>query len=246
LESGEGRAVWRALYARQRQVVEAHGARSYVHALDRMREVLSGEDVPHLGDLSAWMHAETDWQLVPITDAIPAEEEWTLLARRMVPVPLTLRQRGDLDFVSHRDLFQQVFGLLPHLLRPDFADFLQRLGQIASVTRTDPRANERLQRFGRHAVDNTLVAAFDAFRQAAAPRLFGVRMLSNYRETRCALQRLQEAAALDVHAAFEEPVHSAGEPAKLWVVESWSEVSRDLDCWFKDWQSSQPPNRERS
>ena len=96
LESGEGRAVWRALYARQRQVVEAHGARSYVHALDRMREVLSGEDVPHLGDLSAWMHAETDWQLVPITDAIPAEEEWTLLARRMVPVPLTLRQRGGL------------------------------------------------------------------------------------------------------------------------------------------------------
>lgn len=246
LESGEGRAVWRALYARQRHVLEAHAARSFLNALDRMKEVLNGEDVPHLGGLSAWLHAETGWRLVPISGAIPREEEWALLANRMVPVPLTLRQRGDLDSAPLRDAFEQVFGLLPHLLRPDFADFLQRLGQIAHATHTDPRANECLQRLEHMAVDNALVAAFDAFRRASAPRLFGVRMVSNYRETSWALQRLHEAAALDVRAVLEGPVHVVGGPATLWVVESWSEVGRDLDRWFKDWQSSQPPNREPS
>ena len=97
----------------------------------------SSKRCPHLGDprqiprfdaLSEALHEATRWQIVAVPGLIPEEAFFALLAQRKFPVTGWLRSPEEFDYVVEPDVFHDLFGHVPLLFDPMFADYMQAYG----------------------------------------------------------------------------------------------------------------------
>lgn len=126
----EDRVVWKSLHARQMKVLERWACSDYMKGMWVLG--LHGDEFPDVTQLSTRLQAATSWELVAQHEPIDPLKFFSSLACRRFPVRSTLignglAPRGDVS----TDLFHHLFGRVPMLVQPVFADYLQLLGQAA-------------------------------------------------------------------------------------------------------------------
>ncbi len=120
-------AVWDVLYARQRALMEGRGDAALIeglHALD-----LGRGGIPDFRLLSEELRARTGWSVVAVPGLVPDEVFFRHLANRRVPAGQFIRRRDQLDYLQEPDIFHDVFGHVPLLTNPVFADYMQAYGE---------------------------------------------------------------------------------------------------------------------
>jgi len=117
-------ATWRELYRRQMALFPRHAARAYREGLAQLDCALG---VPDLATASARLH-ETGWTLVAVPGLIPEEAFFSLLASRKFPVTDWIRTPEEFDYVVEPDIFHDLFGHVPLLFNPTFANYMQAYG----------------------------------------------------------------------------------------------------------------------
>ena len=70
----------------------------------------------------------TGWQIVCVPGLIPEEAFFALLAARKFPVTDWIRKPEEFDYVVEPDVFHDLFGHVPLLFNPVFADYMQAYG----------------------------------------------------------------------------------------------------------------------
>ena len=70
----------------------------------------------------------TGWQIVCVPGLIPEEAFFALLAARKFPVTDWIRKPEEFDYVVEPDVFHDLFGHVPLLFDPIFADYMQAYG----------------------------------------------------------------------------------------------------------------------
>jgi monomeric phenylalanine-4-hydroxylase len=70
----------------------------------------------------------TGWQIVAVPGLIPEEAFFALLAQRRFPVTDWIRKPEEFDYVVEPDVFHDLFGHVPLLFVPAFADYMQAYG----------------------------------------------------------------------------------------------------------------------
>jgi phenylalanine-4-hydroxylase len=73
--------------------------------------------------------AATGWEVVAVEGLLPDEVFFDHLANRRFPVSWWIRKPDQLDYLSEPDLFHDLFGHVPLLLNPVFADYMQAYGR---------------------------------------------------------------------------------------------------------------------
>ena len=71
----------------------------------------------------------TGWEVVAVPGLIPEEAFFKLLASRRFPVTGWLRRPEEFDYVVEPDVFHDLYGHVPLLFNPVFADYMQAYGQ---------------------------------------------------------------------------------------------------------------------
>ena len=71
----------------------------------------------------------TGWRIVAVPGLIPDESFFNHLAHRRFPATTWIRRRDQLDYLQEPDAFHDVFGHVPMLLNPVFADYMQAYGK---------------------------------------------------------------------------------------------------------------------
>jgi phenylalanine-4-hydroxylase len=66
---------------------------------------------------------------VVVPGLIPEEAFFSLLAQRRFPVTHWIRREDEFDYVVEPDVFHDLFGHVPLLFNPVFADYMQAYGQ---------------------------------------------------------------------------------------------------------------------
>ena len=84
--------------------------------------------IPALSDLSATLERETGWRVSRIPGLLHERDFFTLLSERRFPSTDYIRGTDELDYTPAPDLFHDIFGHMPMLTEPDFADFYQLFG----------------------------------------------------------------------------------------------------------------------
>ena len=74
------------------------------------------------------MRAATGWELVGVEGLLPELVFFDHLANRRFPVTWWIRKPEQMDYLSEPDLFHDLFGHVPLLMDPVFADYLQCFG----------------------------------------------------------------------------------------------------------------------
>ncbi|QWT19449.1 phenylalanine 4-monooxygenase [Bacillus sp. NP157] len=119
--------VWDTLYRRQKALLPAYACKEFLEGVERFGFGEGG--IPRFDDLNAVLGKATGWQIVAVEGLLPDEVFFDHLANRRFPVSWWIRRPDQLDYLSEPDLFHDLFGHVPLLLNPVFADYMQAYGK---------------------------------------------------------------------------------------------------------------------
>ena len=125
--TSEQDTIWDELFARQMQILPGRAATSFMQGLERLD--LGRGGVPEFGKLSEELGALTGWSVVPVPMLIPDHVFFWHLANRRFPAGNFIRTRETFDYIQEPDVFHDVFGHVPMLADPVYADYMQEYGR---------------------------------------------------------------------------------------------------------------------
>jgi phenylalanine-4-hydroxylase len=125
--SDEQHAVWRLLFERQQKLLAGRACREYVDGLGALGVAAGG--IPDFRRLSDILDRATGWRIVAVPGLVPDAVFFAHLARRRFPSTCFIRRRDQLDYLQEPDVFHDVFGHVPLLMNPVFADYMQAYGE---------------------------------------------------------------------------------------------------------------------
>ncbi len=124
--SREDHATWAALFERQQEILVGRAAREF---LDNQRKFgMTPDAIPKFDELNRVLKRATGWELVGVEGLLPELTFFEHLANRRFPVTWWIRRPDQIDYISEPDLFHDLFGHVPLLLNPAFADYMQAYG----------------------------------------------------------------------------------------------------------------------
>ncbi len=176
--SREEHHVWDTLFARQAKLLPGRASDAYLRGLDVLK--LSKPGIPDFEELSERLMKLTGWQVVAVPGLVPDDVFFDHMANRRFVAGNFIRRADQLDYLQEPDVFHDVFGHVPMLADPVFADYLAAYG------RGGQRAQglDALKYLGRlywYTVEFGLVAEPEGL------RLYGAGIVSSFAESRFAL-----------------------------------------------------------
>lgn len=125
--SATDHAVWAQLFRRQREILPGRACREFLENAERIG--LGADAIPKFDDLNAVLRRATGWELVGVEGLLPDHVFFDHLAHRRFPVTWWIRKPEQLDYIAEPDLFHDLFGHVPLLMNPVFADYMQAYGR---------------------------------------------------------------------------------------------------------------------
>ena len=176
--TAEDHATWDTLFARQSAMLPGRASQAFLRGIDVLK--LSKPGIPDFKELSERLTAATGWRVVAVPGLIPDEVFFDCLADRIFVAGNFIRRPDQLDYLQEPDIFHDVFGHVPMLADPVFADYMvaygkggQRAGSLGTL--------ERLARLYWYTVEFGLV------HEAGALRIYGSGIVSSHGESIFAL-----------------------------------------------------------
>ena len=117
--------TYRRLTTRQLQQLPGLACDEFIHAV---QQIGKPTQIPHFDAISERLQRATGWQVVGVPGLIPEEAFFALLAERRFPVTDWIRKPEEFDYVVEPDIFHDLFGHVPLLFNPTFADYMQAYG----------------------------------------------------------------------------------------------------------------------
>ena len=118
---------WDRLFAKQRQVLPGRACPEFLDAVHALQ--LSRSGIPNMEELSDRLEKMTGWRVVPVTDLVPDDIFFDHLANRRFPAGAFIRPEAEFDYLEEPDVFHDIYGHVPLLANPVFADFMQAYGK---------------------------------------------------------------------------------------------------------------------
>jgi phenylalanine-4-hydroxylase len=119
--------TWTTLYERQADILPERACDAFLHGLEALD--LHGHGIPDFRQLNEKLLALTGWRIVTVPGLVPDAVFFEHLANRRFPAANFIRGAGDLDYLQEPDIFHDVFGHVPMLTDPVFADYMQAYGK---------------------------------------------------------------------------------------------------------------------
>lgn len=120
-------AIWDTLYARQLALLPGRASAAFLHGLEVLR--LSDAGIPDFRELSQRLMALTGWQVVAVPGLVPDDVFFDHMANRRFVAGNFIRRADQLDYLEEPDVFHDVFGHVPMLADPVFADYMAAYGR---------------------------------------------------------------------------------------------------------------------
>ena len=125
--AAEDHATWGTLFQRQREVLAGRACDEFLQAQDTMG--MESRAIPRFDQLNEVLGAATGWTLVGVEGLLPELTFFEHLANRRFPVTWWIRRPEQIDYIAEPDLFHDLFGHVPLLMNPLFADYMQAYGR---------------------------------------------------------------------------------------------------------------------
>ncbi len=170
-------AVWATLFKRQRELLPGRACTTFL--ANQQALAMSEDAIPRFDQLNRHLRAATGWELVGVEGLLPEAVFFEHLAQRRFPVTWWIRRPDQLDYIAEPDLFHDLYGHVPLLMNPVFADYMQAYGA----------GGLRAQReFGDEALLNLTrlywyTVEFGLIREPAGLRIYGAGIVSSKGES---------------------------------------------------------------
>ena len=176
--TAEDHATWDTLFARQSKLLPGRASNAWLRGLDVLK--LSKPGIPDFEELSERLMKLTGWSVVAVPGLVPDDVFFDHMANRRFVAGNFIRRPDQLDYLQEPDVFHDVFGHVPMLADPVFADYLAAYGR-GGQRALGLDALKYLGRLYWYTVEFGLIAEPEGL------RIYGSGIVSSYAETRFAL-----------------------------------------------------------
>jgi phenylalanine-4-hydroxylase len=221
LFAAEEHRVWDVLFARQRRKLAGRAVAAFAKGLDSL--LLSRSGIPHFDDLNERLFARSGWTVVAVPGLLPDEIFFAHLARRQFPAGNFIRPASSLDYLEEPDVFHDVFGHVPMLADPWFADFMQRLGEegLRAVAKGRVGIFSRLYWF---------TVEFGLALEDGALKLYGAGLASSFGEAAYALDSAKPVRLpFDLDRVLRMPYRSDAMQPLYFVIDGLDTLRKGID-----------------
>jgi len=177
--TAEEHATWDKLFARQAKLLPGRASSAYLKGLEALR--LSESGIPNFEELSERLMKLTGWQVVAVPGLVPDDVFFDHMANRRFVAGNFIRRPDQLDYIQEPDVFHDVFGHVPMLADPVFADYLAAYGR-GGMRALELGALKQLGRLYWYTVEFGLVE------EAEGLRIYGAGIVSSSAESVFALE----------------------------------------------------------
>jgi phenylalanine-4-hydroxylase len=218
-------AMWDRLFDRQSKMLSGRVSPTFLTGLDVLR--MSRPGIPDFAELSERLRALTGWTVVAVPGLVPDEIFFRHLANRTFVAGRFIRSPEQTDYLQEPDIFHDVFGHVPLLAHPVFADYMQAYGE-GGLRSLGFNALHRLARLYWYTVE------FGLIRADADLRLYGAGIVSSYGESIFALEDPSpNRIGLDLSRAMRTPYKIDDYQQTYFVIDSYEDLlRRTLDTDF--------------
>ncbi len=120
-------ATWQKLYRRQIKVLSSRAVASFYKGLETLN--LNEGGIPNFDKINDKLYKLTGWQVVAVPHLVPDDIFFEHLASRRFPAGRFMRAPEQMDYIQEPDVFHDVFGHVPLLAQPVFADYMEAYGK---------------------------------------------------------------------------------------------------------------------
>lgn len=168
--------VWEQLFARQREVLKGRACDEFIAAQDMLE--MTADAIPRFDELNPILTQATGWKLIGVEGLLPEQTFFDHLANRRFPVTWWIRKPDQIDYISEPDLFHDLFGHVPLLMNPVFADYMEAYGRGGlKAEKIGPEALTNLTRLYWYTVE------FGLIRDKGQLRIYGSGIVSSRGES---------------------------------------------------------------
>jgi len=170
--------VWITLYERQSALLPGRACDPFLKGLDALDLHRTG--IPDFARINEELNRLTGWTVVAVPGLVPDAVFFDHLANRRFPAGNFIRKPEQLDYLQEPDVFHDVFGHVPMLTDPTFADYMQAYGQ-GGLRALNLGRLHNLARLYWYTVE------FGLLETAAGLRIYGAGIVSSHAESIFAL-----------------------------------------------------------
>jgi phenylalanine-4-hydroxylase len=167
------------LHEHQAAILDGRACDPFLRGLDALDLHRSG--IPDFARLNADLSRLTGWTVVAVPGLVPDAVFFEHLANRRFPAGRFIRKPEQLDYLQEPDVFHDVFGHVPMLTDPVFADYMQAYGEggLRALGRGQLHHLARLYWY---------TVEFGLVETPAGLRIYGAGIASSAAESRYALE----------------------------------------------------------
>ena len=207
--------TYRRLYARQSALLPGLACDAFIAALPSLG---AADAIPRFEDINDRLYKATGWEIVGVPGLIPELAFFSLLSRRKFPVTDWIRLPEELDYIVEPDVFHDLFGHVPLLFNPVFADHMQAYG-AGGLKAHGLGACEPLARLYWYTIE------FGLIRQPDGLRAYGAGILSSGAELQHAVRSTApNRIALDVLRAMRTRYAIDSFQKSYFVIDSFQQL----------------------
>ena len=171
--------TWNSLYTRQLSLLKDHVCEEYLKGLQILH--LTPDSVPDFEKMNRHLRAATGWEVVPVPGLIASVPFFTMLANKQFPAGTFIRKPEQLDYLEEPDIFHDVFGHIPLLTNPSYADYMQAYGR-AGLVALNHRGIKFLARLNWYTIE------FGLIKKQGEYKIYGAGIISSFGETNYVIQ----------------------------------------------------------
>lgn len=176
--TAEEHGTWDTLFERQAKLLPGRASEAFLRGLDVLK--LSKPGIPDFEELSERLMKLTGWSVVAVPGLVPDDVFFDHMANRRFVAGNFIRRPYQLDYLQEPDVFHDVFGHVPMLADPVFADYLAAYGR-GGLRALELGSLKQLARLYWYTVEFGLVAEPEGL------RIYGAGIVSSFSESKFAL-----------------------------------------------------------
>ncbi|MCZ6704336.1 MAG: phenylalanine 4-monooxygenase [Bacteroidetes bacterium] len=222
--SEEDQNNWKFLFNRQMDLLPGRAGDAFMNGVEELG--ITSEGIPSLAKMSERMEAVTNWRIARIPGLLHEKDFFKLISDRVFPSTDYLRGADELDYTPAPDCFHDMFGHMPMLSEPAFADYYQLFGQAAMNAEGHQRVQlERLHWF---------TVEFGLVRQENGLRIFGAGILSSKGEVAHAVNGEAKVIPFSADRVVEQEYEVWNLQPRLFALESFDQLVSEFRNWTKN------------
>ncbi len=218
--TAESHHVWQLLFEQQAEILADRATSKFLEGIHTIQ--FENDKVPPFTTINSILKDLTGWEVYAVPGLIDNKPFFELLAQKKFPATTWLRTLAQLKYIEQPDMFHDVFGHLPLLCEPYFADFLNGISQIALQHIESETAIELMARIYWYTIEFGLIS------ELGTTKIYGAGVLSSPGESIFCLSDEATRYPFDLKHVLATPYIKDTFQGQYFVAESYEQLYHSL------------------